>query len=214
MGTEFVNYTGTGFDWRYPDPKKIKIEDIAHHLSLINRFRGATKVPYSVAEHCTRMADGTLMGILPGHPLVNLLHDSAEAYLQDMIRPMKKDLGWISYVSLMGGEIFEFYPFSSAEEDILDVIYEGLGLPVGLRKEYPDWKEADCIMLVTECRDLMHSDCSDPDKEAGRIWKPFFDKFTPLGGEIVPWCWKEAEEKFLTMFDALHSDYLYNGERE
>ena len=44
-------YTGKAFDLLNPTPEMVEVTDIAHHLALINRFTGATAVPYSVAQH-------------------------------------------------------------------------------------------------------------------------------------------------------------------
>jgi uncharacterized protein len=70
------------------DPSDIDIRDIAHHLSIINRYTGASPEPYSVAQH----------SVLGAHyfgsrkmKLAFLLHDSAEAYFNDLASPVKHD---------------------------------------------------------------------------------------------------------------------------
>lgn len=70
-----------------PDPDAILIEDIARSLSRLARFNGHTRDFYSVAEHsvaCSRYC-------YP-FPTWALLHDAAEAYVGDMITPLKDHL--------------------------------------------------------------------------------------------------------------------------
>lgn len=63
----------------------INIEDIAHSLALQCRFNGHCKQFYSVAEHCV------LMALSAGkYQLEILLHDAAEAYIGDIISPVKQ----------------------------------------------------------------------------------------------------------------------------
>lgn len=73
------------------------IREIAHALSHINRFAGHTRQPYSVAQHSVHVAElvadrviaGTLEGGL-GMILGALLHDAAEAFMQDLPSPIKR----------------------------------------------------------------------------------------------------------------------------
>lgn len=68
-----------------PDPETICIQDIAHALSNICRFGGHTKEFYSVAQHCclvSYLAPAQLR-------LEALMHDATEAYLSDLIKPLK-----------------------------------------------------------------------------------------------------------------------------
>jgi len=73
-----------------PRPEEIHIEDIAAHLSKLCRYGGALRddLHYSVAEHCVHVARAA-----PAHlKFTALLHDASEAYLQDVIRPIKRHL--------------------------------------------------------------------------------------------------------------------------
>lgn len=85
------------FTGKYVNPLDLKpddvcIEDIAHHLSLICRFTGASPFHYSVAQHSVAVAGfmfanhGTKEAGLAG-----LLHDASEAYLNDIASPVKHD---------------------------------------------------------------------------------------------------------------------------
>ena len=69
----------------------VDIVDIAHHLSIENRFCGATDRPYSVAEHCVRMARVASKLVWSSEFVkLCLLHDCEEAYYKDLHRPAKE----------------------------------------------------------------------------------------------------------------------------
>src|SRR5678809_1437773 len=68
-------------------PEDISIEDIAHHLSCINRWCGALREPISVAQHCVHVS-WLLQGT--GLELDGLLHDASEAYLGDVTKWVKR----------------------------------------------------------------------------------------------------------------------------
>lgn len=68
-----------------PNLLDIRIEDIAHGLSMVCRFGGHTRSFHSVAEHCIHMAS-----MAPPHlKMQALLHDASEAYIGDMPTPIK-----------------------------------------------------------------------------------------------------------------------------
>jgi hypothetical protein len=87
-GNWMQTYTGKKFYPMDPRPEEVCIEDIAHALSMICRYNGHVKHFYSVAEHCCHIHD--LMP--PELKKVGLMHDSTEAYVCDMPRPLKKHL--------------------------------------------------------------------------------------------------------------------------
>lgn len=110
-------------------PDEICIEDIAHALSHICRFGGHTSRFYSVAEHCVVMSR-----VIP--TLECLLHDASEAYLGDMVRPLK-----------MNNEMYR-----DVEADVEVMIARKFSLPVRLDATI---KQVDMRMLVTERNQLM-----------------------------------------------------------
>ena len=71
-----------------PRVEDIQIEDIAAALSKLCRYGGHCHTFYSVAEHCVLMAHAAP----DGQHLAALLHDASEAYLSDVIRPVKAHL--------------------------------------------------------------------------------------------------------------------------
>lgn len=76
----------------------ICLDDIAHHLSKIQRFNGATPldISYTVGEHCINLArywiDKTPASISIKLARFALLHDASEAYISDIVSPFKKKL--------------------------------------------------------------------------------------------------------------------------
>lgn len=85
--------SGVMFDPLHPDPELIRIEDIAHSLSMLCRANGHFWVFYSVGLHCVNcMHEAAARGYSRKVQLACLLHDGSEAYLSDVTRPVKKEL--------------------------------------------------------------------------------------------------------------------------
>ncbi len=123
-----------------PFPGEICIEDIAHALSHICRFGGHTSHFYSVAEHS--LCVSYYVGIQPTrtleelhqkriHALAGLLHDGPEAYLGDMIRPLK-------HSTVVGEEYRVFEAILQRE------IFRTFGLPAELPKVVLEGDEVYC----------------------------------------------------------------------
>lgn len=110
----------------------IDIYDIAHALSLINRFGGHTKYPISVAMHSAYVsylceAEGPIVA------LQGLFHDGSEAYLGDVITWIKKD------------ETMRVYRI--IEDEVQNRIYNVLRLPLTV---HPAVQRADAFMCEFE----------------------------------------------------------------
>ena len=165
-------YTGKILDFLNPKPEQICIEDIAHALSNLCRYTGHTKVFYSVAEHCVRMATNEN---LLGNSLTKLLHDSAEAYIGDIVLPLQ-----------------EIFPKKEIEIRLLAVISKALDHQILMTSEI---RKSDRIMMVTEIRDLMIPD--------NPVLAPYFDQWTPISQKIYPWPSDLAEAKFLLTYKDL-----------
>jgi len=78
-----------------PRPEEFEIEDIALSLSRINRYNGHNDAPISVAQHsvqCVDLVDIMEVGTEEEVHQVKrymLMHDATEAYVGDMVRPLK-----------------------------------------------------------------------------------------------------------------------------
>jgi len=88
MNNIIGTYSGRGVNPLCPKPKDICIDDIAHALSNICRFNGHCREFYSVAQHCVYVA-AALWNCGTDNCLCGLMHDASEAYLGDVITPIK-----------------------------------------------------------------------------------------------------------------------------
>jgi hypothetical protein len=87
---EIELYSGAYLDLEKPNPDVITLDDIAHGLAYACRYSGQCADYYSIAQHavmCSRYL------ALKGHSvevqLAGLHHDDAEAFLGDVVRPLK-----------------------------------------------------------------------------------------------------------------------------
>jgi hypothetical protein len=86
---KFNTASGKIIDLKNPSEDSICIDDIANALSKICRFGGNTNQFYSVAQHSvlvSKLVD-------PEFAKEALLHDASEAYLGDVIKPLKVMIG-------------------------------------------------------------------------------------------------------------------------
>jgi uncharacterized protein len=135
-GDWMITYTGQRFWPLDPREDEIDFRDIGHALSMICRYNGHTRRFYSVAEH------SVLLSLLFEQTSRNLelaryalLHDGSEAYLGDIIRPLKK-----------------FTPFYLGHEARLQaLIYRKAGLDIEAPAPVLD---ADARIIVNEATEL------------------------------------------------------------
>ncbi len=82
-----LTHSGKRLDLRDPDPTLIHLEDVSYGLAWCRRFAGTG---ISVAEHsvivCRRLRE---QGAPAETVLAGLLHDAAEAFTGDLIKPVK-----------------------------------------------------------------------------------------------------------------------------
>ena len=89
FGDWMQTYTGRKFWPLDPRPEDFCLEDIAQALSMSCRFNGHCLEFYSVAEHSCHIFDQTDD---PMEKKWAILHDAPEAYISDLVSPLKKDM--------------------------------------------------------------------------------------------------------------------------
>lgn len=176
-----------------PRPEDIVIEDIAHALAKYPRFGGHTPGDeiYSVAQHSVIVSqifwsdsvtfDSEDMRIRGARGA--LLHDAAEAYLGDVIRPVK------AYIA----EALK--PLEDLWEAVIFQRFNALAFPRLV-------KRADLEALATERRDLLPF--ADP-KLNPEAWKWKEDELAVRAWpeHIVPMSIPQARAAFLARFEEL-----------
>jgi uncharacterized protein len=170
-----ITYTGKRFYPLSPNALDVDIIDIAHHLSNICRYTGAVRKFYSVAQHCVLGSH-----FCPDNPFHFLMHDSAEAYLLDLPRPVKHDPS--------------FQEYRDAEKRLEWAILPLFGIHNASMP--PDVAQTDHFMCVWEGNSLM-----PPDPESH--WTKFKHEVVAWP-QITPWSPEQAEEEFLRRFAQLY----------
>ena len=166
-------FSGIAFDLLNPQPEMILLEDIVHSLALINRFNGAAIFPYSVAQHSLYVAS-----LLPPElKLHGLLHDAAEAYVGDMVSPLKKIMS----------------EYKEVEARISRVVADVFGL------SYPEpleVKKADLAVLAAEREQVLHPS-----------YGPWYKDFPlPAAIRIEAMPWGQVKQRFSSELHFLLTD--------
>lgn len=165
-------YSGEMFDSFNPDPGKINLQDISHALSMICRYGGHSRVFYSVAEHSALMARYFAEKGVEGIALMALFHDASEAYMGDVVRPLKLQMPL----------------YRQVEENLRLAIFEKFGFPLD---DLPDLiKDAD-LRICNDERAVLLLD---------RPWSAYIDALQPLGVEIQAWSPDQAKSEWLETY--------------
>lgn len=159
-------YTGKKFDFISPHPSMIDIKDIAHALSNQCRFNGHCRQFYSVAEHSVYVAQ-EVMKTHPHLGLAALMHDAAEAYVGDMVSPLKAILP----------------EFKVIEDKVDKVIADRFGFD---HTHHSIIKQADMQLLVDE-KNALHTNPDNLKWVIEQTFRPDFGRhfnfFTPHAAE-------------------------------
>lgn len=170
-GNWIQTYTGKKFYPLDPRPEDIDIADIAHALSLQCRYGGHCGTFYSVAEHSILVAQA----VPRKDALWGLLHDASEAYLVDVPRPIKGELG-------------NYYEI---EANLMRVICDVFDLPHDMPASVAD---VDQRIVLNERAKLY--------EYAADLWG--VEELEPLENCFVRGLeWRSAKEKFVDAFDTL-----------
>ncbi len=118
-------YSGKKLDLDNVRADDININDIARGLGMLCRFSGQVSQFYSVAEH------SIILSFIVKSELakVALMHDAAEAYINDLLKPVKDGMN----------------EYTSIEKSVLNVIFDKYGLDISLLPE----------VIKIEVRDLL-----------------------------------------------------------
>ncbi len=196
-GSWMQTYTGKQFYPLSARVEDIDLIDIAHSLSLQCRYNGHVRKFYSVAEHCILMSqyiyDTTVDELTPigeaaGVPvelaLWALLHDAPEAYIGDMVRPLK----------------IHMLDFCAVDNTIMRVIANKFSLSTGLltgSDPIPSIvKGVDTRILLDERAELLGP--------TPAVWNVGYR--TGLGVKIMGYDPREAEARYLDQFEFLMSE--------
>jgi len=145
--------TGRKIDLRNPQPKDISRRDIAAALSKICRFGGQCNEFYSVAQHSILVAHL----VPPVFQRYALLHDASEAYLGDVIKPLKVMLGKV---------------YSDLEAGFLNAILQHFFVDHNYEAAISEIKRADVLALQIEDEAFRQGD--------PKRFRYYYDKFNLL----------------------------------
>ncbi|WP_245269581.1 hypothetical protein [Allorhizobium undicola] len=166
QGNWMQTFTGRKFWPIDPRPEDVCIEDIAHALAMTCRYGGHCNFFYSVAEHSVLISHQ----VRDEDALWGLLHDAAEAYISDIIRPAKPFL--TNYKLL--------------ENNLMSAICERFNLPLAM-PESVRW--ADEAILAYEMKQVM---CAPPE--------PWNLRYREIGVSISGLMPVAAKKAFLDRF--------------
>jgi uncharacterized protein len=174
-------------------PEQVDIHTIARHLACQSRWLGATqhrflknRISYSVAEHSVYVADFVEKELgRPDLAFDALMHDAAEAYIGDMIRPLKYSPAFHDV-------------FKDLEERVEAVVARKFGL---IYPFMPEIKIADDAVCMAEWEQIVPR---DPKEHWGEdvIKAGTVVKAAPIGiAMLQPY---EAYELFMERFETLY----------
>lgn len=166
-----------------PREEQIEIEDIAWALSHLCRYTGHTPIFYSVGHHSLLVADYLKEKYGPHAGYAGLLHDAAEAYINDLATPLKRHLTEFNEVEagIMAAVIRKFKVDQLCLESCVS--------------------EGDSVLFLTEAKELMGNpqDWASIKKLHDQGLRPLEWKFR----EVSP---AEVREKFLFKFHRYQED--------
>lgn len=171
--------SGGTFNYNRPQESDVNIDDIASALSNVCRFSGHLPRFYSVAQHLVN----TSRIVSPDNAFTALMHDTAEAFTNDLPTPLK----------------WAFPIFRELETKI----ESAMGEKFGFQYPYlPEVKEADTVMLCLEKYYV---------KNDNSIW-PLYSKYTKKYVEpyrdfvdLESWQPRRAKREFLERYEELRN---------
>ena len=176
--------------------ESICIDDIAHALSQTCRFGGHTREFYSVAQHACLVA----MLVPNEFKLAALHHDDTEAYLGDVVSPVKGDV----YLDQPDIEVCpdapsSLLPYSDYEKHFAAMIFKKLELGDPAVAESKPVKLADKAALFFEQAALMTGKVKYENRPTDEMIKLLADHSLRLGTTFKCWSPNEAKLRFMTL---------------
>lgn len=180
LGSTIKLFTGGYYDVKNPRAEDVRIDDIAHVLSNICRFGGHIPRYYSVAEHSIECYRKACLECQPWDVRrACLLHDAAEAYIGDVVKPLKVLLDPI------------YGPIEDANELAIATAFD-----VDFASTKDQWKRIDRELLIAERYAIFGNDgdkWTDEDQVQPYRFTPNF--YSPA----------QARDVFRECFDVLES---------
>lgn len=180
MRGPFLSMPGGRRFWPFdPKPEDVSMVDIAHSLSLTCRWGGRCSVWYSVAQHSLHVMQ-LVKRTDPHLAWHALLHDAAEAYIGDVVSPLKSRL----WANVPGGG--EMNSLVDVEAKILGAIYQAFGLEALTDEDQRRIHWADQLALVSEAAVLMGNPAWARDQLHQMVVLGYADHYEPLGLILGP----------------------------
>jgi len=120
MESAMTTVSGVQFTPFDPTASDIRLQDIAHGLANLCRASGQAQFFYSVGLHSIYVSqDLAARGESRRRQLIGLLHDAQEAYISDLISPVKAHLeGYQDLEARVEGVIWEAFDLDPTATDL------------------------------------------------------------------------------------------------
>lgn len=182
----YISCVGGGkVSYTNPLARQFTLEPMLCGLSNQCRFVGQVSRFYSVAEHSVRCS----WQARPEHALEALLHDMHEAWVHDVVSPLKCEM------RALQGQHYSTYDF--IEDEVRRAALLQLAPMLSIKLSEPV-KEIDLRMLVTECTQLGH-EIPPVFSDVAPYQVAWYDRFG--------WGPKKARKMFLRRLKELHPFY-------
>lgn len=170
-------FTGLYMDPFEMSPGEVRIEDIAHSLSMTVRANGHLEHFFSVAQHSINCAkEAEAKGLSNRVRLACLLHDAAECYISDIPRPVK----------------YRLIGFEEIDKRVSDTVFKAFGLENIDEQELKQVSEIDDAMLYYEFDALTGAHITNE--------KPYIAMQHDFSEKLF----KDVENEFINLFNKLY----------
>ena len=177
--------SGAMFNYNKPEESGVTVDDLATALSNVCRFSGHLPRFYSVAQHLVN----TSRIVAPEFAFTALMHDTAEAFTNDLPTPLKAAL-----------PVFK---------ELETKIEAAMSNKFGFQFPYPpEVKLADTQMLLLEKNYV---------KEDDNVWEYYGDvEFEHLRDtvDLDSWQPRRAKREWMERFEELNNERLESLRRE